>query len=96
MKVFGIGIDIVQNKRIESVLAKTSALRFITKVLHSDEIQQFDTLKQDKIRTQFVASRWAVKEATVKALGRKELVFSDLKIIKDQTGKVPLIQVNLI
>ena len=39
MKIFGIGIDIVQNKRIESVLSRTSALRFITKVLHSDEIK---------------------------------------------------------
>ncbi len=71
MKIFGIGIDIVQNKRIESVLSRTSALRFITKVLHSDEIKQLDALQTEKMRAQFVASRWAVKEATVKALGRK-------------------------
>jgi phosphopantetheinyl transferase (holo-ACP synthase) len=45
MKIFGIGIDIVQNKRIEQVLLKPTALRFVTRMLHSDEIKQLELIK---------------------------------------------------
>lgn len=44
MKIFGIGIDLVQNKRIESLLLKSSARRFLVKVLHAEEIEKFDTI----------------------------------------------------
>jgi len=38
-------------------------------------------------QTQFLASRWAVKEAAVKALGRRELIFGEMRIIKNSYGK---------
>jgi phosphopantetheinyl transferase (holo-ACP synthase) len=38
-----------------------------------------------------VASRWAAKEATVKALGRRELVFAETQITKDINGTFSLI-----
>ena len=38
------------------------------------------------MQTQFIASRWAVKQAAVKALGRRELIFGEMWIIKDTFG----------
>lgn len=86
MKIWGIGVDLVQNSRISNVLDKSHARRFLTRVLHPEELSLFDTIKPHRIQVQFVASRWAVKEAAVKAVGRRELVFSELKIIKDEHG----------
>jgi phosphopantetheinyl transferase (holo-ACP synthase) len=41
-----------------------------------------------------VASRWAVKEALRKAIGRKNLVFNEINIIKDKNGRIYHIQAN--
>lgn len=61
MKIWGIGVDLVQNSRISNVLDKSHARRFLTRVLHPEELTLFDTIKPQKIQVQFVASRWAVK-----------------------------------
>lgn len=34
MKILGVGVDLVQNSRIKTVLSKTHARRFLHKVLH--------------------------------------------------------------
>lgn len=86
MKVLGIGVDLVQNSRIERVLSKSHARRFLTKVLNEEELTHYDTLRISRVQVQFVASRWAVKEAAVKALGRRNLIFNEMKIIKDEHG----------
>ena len=41
-----------------------------------------------------MASRWAVKEALAKAIGRKELTFNQINIIKDRYGNPLIIQAN--
>lgn len=61
MKILGIGVDLVQNSRIERVLGKSHVRRFLNKVLSPQELTHFDTLKLSKVQVQFVASRWAVK-----------------------------------
>lgn len=71
MKIFGIGVDLVQNSRIRNALTKSHAKRFLSRVLHQDELQHYDTIKMDRVQVQYVASRWAVKEAVVKAIGRR-------------------------
>ncbi len=71
MKIFGIGVDLVQNSRIRNVLTKSHAKRFLVRVLHQDELKHYDTINMDRVQIQYVASRWAVKEAVVKALGRR-------------------------
>ncbi len=43
-------------------------------------------MKLDRVQVQYVASRWAVKEAAVKAVGRRELIFNELKVRKDEHG----------
>lgn len=56
-----VGIDIVQIKRI-----KLKA-NFISKVLHTDEILIFNQFTNKIQKRQFLAGRWAVKEAIFKA-----------------------------
>ena len=41
MRIFGIGCDIVQNKRIQNIINKTMLNRFLEKVLHEEEIMEF-------------------------------------------------------
>lgn len=36
MKILGIGVDLVQNNRIKSILAKTSHDIFLQKILHTE------------------------------------------------------------
>ncbi len=57
-----IGIDIVSVKRIK---LKT---RFINLVLHLDEIKILNQKKSLKNKREFLAGRWAVKEAVLKTL----------------------------
>jgi phosphopantetheinyl transferase (holo-ACP synthase) len=41
MKVIGIGIDLVMNSRIEQILTKNYAERFIKKFLHEHELKRY-------------------------------------------------------
>lgn len=61
MNIFGIGVDLVQNKRIRDIIFKSYLENFLNKVLHQQEHQEFKALKLVSMQTQFLASRWAVK-----------------------------------
>jgi len=63
--IFGIGTDIVEVARIESVY-KRRGDRFAKHVLHEREWSDFEQSKQ---KHRFLAKRFAVKEAATKALG---------------------------
>ena len=41
MKILGIGVDLVQNNRIQNILARTSHDLFLQKILHKDELDYF-------------------------------------------------------
>ena len=41
MRLLGIGIDLVQNSRIEHIIAKNYAERFIKKFLHPQELASY-------------------------------------------------------
>jgi phosphopantetheinyl transferase (holo-ACP synthase) len=43
-------------------------------------------MKNDEEQVQFLASRWAIKEALNKAIGRKELVFNEIYIAEGREG----------
>ena len=84
MKTVGIGIDIINNNRIKSLLKKKS---FIDRTFSKREI--FISRKfLDK--TNFFSKRFAAKESFVKALGtrfRNNLKFKDIEIANDKIGK---------
>ena len=84
MKILGIGVDIIENKRIKYSLKNS---KFIKRIYSSNELKQ--SLKTIN-KTSFFSKRFAAKEAFSKALGtgfRKNLNFKDIEIMNDKMGK---------
>ncbi len=92
MKIFGIGTDIVNIKRIEKTL-KSKGVAFKKKIFSKNEIDYCDNKKNP---IPFYAKRFAAKEALSKALGtglRKGIRLKDIEIFNDNFGK-PSIKLN--
>ena len=84
MKVLGIGVDVIQNKRVKSLINNR---RFISRTFSKNEIK-FSKKILKKIN--YFSKRFAAKEAFVKALGtgfRNNLNFNDIEILNDKLGK---------
>jgi holo-[acyl-carrier protein] synthase len=86
MKIYGIGTDIVNIKRIERIL-KSKGDAFKKKIFSVDEI-----IYCQKKRNPFpyYAKRFAAKEAFSKALGTgiiKGINFKDIQITNNRKGK---------
>ena len=86
MKIFGIGTDIVNIKRIKKIL-KNNGTRFKNKIFSESEINYCEK-KRDP--APFYAKRFAAKEAFSKALGtgiRKDINLKNIIIFNDVYGK---------
>jgi len=86
MKIFGIGTDIVNIKRIKKIL-KNNGTRFKNKIFSESEINYCEK-KRDP--GPFYAKRFAAKEAFSKALGtgiRKGINLKNIIIFNDVYGK---------
>lgn len=84
-----IGIDLVDVTRIARLMARHGE-RFLRRVLHAQELSHLAT-RYD--RAQFVAGRFAAKEAAIKALGRYLSVrpaLSQVYIVNDASGQPSL------
>ena len=84
MKILGVGVDIIKNKRIKDAIKNT---KFKDRVYSISELKQ-STLSKNKIN--FYSKRFAAKEAFVKAIGtgfRDKLNFKDIEIINNKMGK---------
>ena len=84
MKILGIGVDIIKNKRIKNAIKNT---KFKDRVYSISELKQ-SALSKNKIN--FYSKRFAAKEAFVKAMGtgfRDKLNFKDIEIINNKMGK---------
>ena len=78
-----VGIDIVENARIKKAMSDS----FLRKVLSVDEIEYCKNFKE-KRKIEFVAGRFACKEAISKCLSEFEIVeFNQLNIINNEIGK---------
>ncbi len=80
--ILGIGIDIVQARRIENLLNKHGET-FLNRILTENEI----ALIPEKRKTEFIAGRFAVKEAIIKAAGKSTFGIRDIEILHDAGGK---------
>ena len=84
MKIIGIGVDLVKNSRIKSLIKDK---KFIPRIFSKAEI----LLSNNKIdQLSFFSKRFAAKEAFSKALGtgfRNNLNFKDISIFSDKLGK---------
>ena len=86
MKIFGLGTDIVNIKRLEKILKKNNK-SFKSRVFSKNEILYCE--KKDNPAA-FYAKRYAAKEALSKALGtgiRKGVNFKDIEISNNTNGK---------
>lgn len=89
MAICGIGTDIVEISRIESMVFR-SGDRLARRILSSTEWQQYQKNNQP---VRFLAKRFAVKEAVSKAFGtgiRSGLAFSQFEVFNDKFGKPAL------
>ncbi|KAB2330565.1 holo-ACP synthase [Bacillus mesophilum] len=85
--ITGIGIDIVELHRIQKLVDKQQ--KFALRILTHSEFQQFEQL-HGKRQVEFLAGRFAAKEAYSKAIGTgigSDLSFQDIEIAKDERGK---------
>jgi len=84
MRILGIGVDIIQNKRIRLLIKKKT---FISRTFTSNEIK---FSKKISNKTNFFSKRFAAKEALAKSLGtgfRENINFKDIEILNDKKGK---------
>lgn len=92
MAIVGLGTDIVEIARIESVIERT-ADSLAKRILTDNEFMQY---QQQTKPARFLAKRFAVKEAAAKALGtgiRNGLAFNQFEVSNDKLGK-PLLTLN--
>ena len=86
MKFIGTGIDIVETARIEKTYSRFEH-KFASKILHDQELKELENATD---HISFLAKRFAVKEAFVKALGtgvRGEVNWRSMYVEHDEKGK---------
>ncbi|WP_110926392.1 holo-ACP synthase [Bacillus massiliglaciei] len=88
----GIGIDIAELARVQQVAERQP--RFAERVLTEPELAVLASLRGRR-RIEFLAGRFAAKEAFSKAMGTgigKELSFLDIEIGAEPSGKPAIVQ----
>lgn len=87
----GIGIDIVELNRIKQSTEKQK--RFVQRILTPNEIERFENLPNERRRMEFLAGRFAAKEAFAKATGRGigSLSFQHMEILPKESGAPSII-----
>lgn len=82
--ILGVGVDIVEIRRIKEAMEKHA--NFIDRLFSKNEIEYF---KVRNLRPEFVAGRFAAKEAIVKAMGTGFSGFEikDIEIDRTASGK---------
>jgi holo-[acyl-carrier protein] synthase len=90
--MIGIGVDMVEVSRIADAYAR-SGERFSRRILNNDELAEFD---QSANPENFLAKRFAAKEAVAKALGSgfsQGVSWTDISLAHDQLGR-PLVNLS--
>ena len=84
MKIFGVGVDLIDNNRIKLSIKNKS---FLTRTFSSDEIKNSNKVKN---KSNYFAKKFAAKESLDKAIGtgfRNNINFKDIQILNDFNGK---------
>jgi len=84
MKILGIGVDIVKNKRIKTLIKNKL---FLSRTFSQNEIK---TSKNISNKINYFSKRFAAKEALAKSIGtgfRNNLNFKDIEILNNKKGK---------
>lgn len=86
--ILGVGIDIVEIERVKKAIDNRTE-RFSARILAPDELVEWEAIITDSRKAEYLAGRFAVKEAVSKAFGSGigEISFQDIIIYKDGKGK---------
>lgn len=87
----GIGTDIIEIERIKEMKHRD---RFVEKILSEQERKLYVTFTHDQRKAEFLAGRWALKEAIYKALTDfcQGKAYKDFSILNDANGKPQLVE----
>ena len=88
MKILGIGVDIIENKRIRNLINNKS---FVSRTFGEKEMY---LAKKFKNKINYYAKRFAAKEAFAKALGigiSKGLNFNEIEVKNNNFGKPSMV-----
>lgn len=88
--ILGIGLDLVELERIEKALSRSR--KFAARILTMRELAIFDTLSASR-QVEFLAGRFAAKEAYSKALGTgigHGCELHQIEVLKGESGKPEL------
>jgi holo-[acyl-carrier protein] synthase len=84
----GVGMDLLEIGRMKKILTGKAAERFLERILTSAE-RELAYPRKGRL-SEFIAGRFAAKEAVVKALGcgiGQIMGFQDIEILPDRLGK---------
>ena len=84
MKILGIGVDIVENKRFKKSIKNKNLIK---RLFSLSEIKNSKLIKD---KSTFFSKKFAAKESFSKALGtgiRRDLNFKDIEILNNNLGK---------
>ena len=84
MKIIGIGVDIIENKRIQKSIKNPL---FKKRIFTSKELKQSNNVNN---KVGYFSKRFAAKEAFSKAIGtgfRMNLNFKDIEVMNNKMGK---------
>ena len=81
----GIGVDIVEFSRMKRI---SNPKKFVDKILSEKEKKGYATLKNEQRRLEYLAGRFAIKEAIYKAAPDlcKDKNFNAFSILNDESG----------
>lgn len=80
--IIGIGIDLVELDRIQDQ-------KLIKRILSEHELSEYEAMTHDDRKKEFVAGRFAAKEALFKAFSKGDLSakYKDFTILNNEDGK---------
>jgi holo-[acyl-carrier protein] synthase len=90
MRIYGIGIDVIEVERIEEAVAEFGD-RFLERIFTASEREYCSRQKRPELH---YAARWAAKEAVSKALGTgigAELAWTDVEVLRAASGEPSLL-----
>lgn len=88
MTIKGIGIDIINTLRLDRLLHK-KADKFLNRIYSKQEIIIFHSIKNECSRINYLAKRFAAKEAFAKAMGcgiGACVSYSEVSVLNNQNG----------
>ena len=93
--IIGVGIDLVDIERIQKLLQDQNSL-FLSRLLTVKELEQLSKYNTIHRKSEWVAGRFAAKEALFKALGTGvggSPGMLDVEVLANETGR-PIIKVS--